>query len=108
MIFILSFLLCIINDHRRPRGQDFKNADYAFAFGNAFVFDNADDAFAFDNALYSTMLMMHLHLTMHTFDNALVFGIDHAFMQHFDHALRGCPCINVEDAHVFQVVHAFA
>ena len=58
-----------------------KNADNAFTFDNVVAFDNADDAFAFDNIF--------------AFDNALVFGINHAFMQHFDHAWRGrnCPCI---------------
>ena len=49
-----------------------KNAD---TFDNVFGFDNADDVFAFDNAF--------------AFDDALVFGIDHAFMRHFDHAWRG-------------------
>ena len=56
----------------------FDNADDAFAFDNAFVFDNADDAFAFDNALPG------LTNTGDTF----AFEFDHAFMPHFDHALK--------------------
>ena len=70
-----------------------------FAFDNVVAFNNADNAFAFDNALYSIRPMMHSHLIMYSqgnvfaFDNALAFGIDQAFMCHFDYALRGCPCI---------------
>ena len=56
-----------------------KIADYAFAFDNVFAFDNADDAFTFANAL--------------AWQNNS-FALDHAFMPHFDHALK--------------VAHAFA
>ena len=56
----------LIYDHRtscRSRSQDKKNADNAFTFDNVFAFNNADDVFTFDDA-----------------NDALVFGIDHAFM----------------------------
>ena len=69
--------------------------------------------------LQSIMLMMHSHLTYRqciciNFDNALAFGIDHAFIPHFDHALTGCHAF--EDAHAFatnltmyfKFAHAFA
>ena len=84
-----------IQYNKTKASQLFDNADDAFAFDNAFVFDNADDEFAFDNAF---VLNFDNADDAFAFDNALpgltnigdtfAFEFDHAFMPHFDHALK--------------------